>query len=146
MDLMALRRRILTQQPGRYIGGLIVLMDNVLYKIRDYKWDEQLVEDSNYFLTGWYDSGSTGSKSYSARVQPKSGNNGAYIRYFNDKTATSYDYWAITEGESYDHDGVRTFSTGGRYVIASIYKPYAADSYLYDNTNGIYIYKGKNVT
>ena len=144
MDMMELRRRILLNKPGKYIGGIYVLVDNCYYNIRDHGWNEDLVEDSDYFLTGWYDTGSTSKKSYTAKTQYKKGDIGQFARFFNDKNSASADYWSITAGDAYPN-GTRTFQSVGRWVISPIYKPWAADSFFYNNTDQCYLFKGRNV-
>lgn len=127
------------------IGGIKVLVDNCQYRQGNHKWNESTLEDESFFLTGWYDTGSEGEKSYTAKTQYKKTDVGQFVRFFNDQDADSVDYWSITAGDSYP-DGTRTFTSEGRYIIAPIYKEWAADSYIYDNTNNRYVFKGSNIT
>ena len=122
------------------IGGLPVLVDNARYtNASTGKWDDY-VSDSNYFLTGWYDTETTGNKSYTLGKVGVNGIQYPYARWFNDKTGNLVDYW------SPDLLSDRTFSTPGQFVVATVYKPTAADYFLRDNTNQRYVFKGKNVT
>ena len=137
MDLMEIRRMLLSKHT-KMIGGLIVLYDNARYASSNGKIDSYEI-DTDYFLTGIYDTGSTGSKSYTYTRHPDIAKNPTF-RLFNDITATSYDYWSASGSDT------RTLTTGGRYIVFPIKKSLASTSYMYDNTNGRYVFKGKDVT
>ena len=126
---------------GNDIGGLYVYADNSrYYDYLDTTVDANVSTDSDYFLTGFYDTGSESPKSLTVSCLTHEGH--VCARIFNDKTASSVDYWNIATGSD-----ARTYTTlGGRYIMATVYKPRAADFYIYDNTNQRYIVKGSNVT
>lgn len=138
MELIEVRRRILTQEHVKMIGGLIVLIDNFRYSAQNGTFDGSGTIDSNYFIAGWFDTGSTSSKSY-RWVQDA---NADYMvaRWFNDISARSVDYWRLNKGSE------KVFSSAGRFIAATIYKPTAANYFLFDSTNNRYVIRGKNVT
>lgn len=122
------------------IDGLPVLVDNAMFSAANGKWDNY-TETELYFLTGWYDTETNGAqKDYTfgpAGETNVSANMTA--RWFNDKDATSVDYWRPFDA------GEKKIITYGRFIIATVYKPTAADYYLYNNTDKRYVFKGKNV-
>ena len=125
---------------GNDIGGLYVYADNSRYYSYAYGTaDENVTTDSDYFITGFYDTGSETSKNYTVPMLTHDGN--VCMRMFNDKTAACIDYFNIARAEE-----TRTFDASGRYIMVSVYKPRAADFYIYDNTNQRYVVKGSNVT
>lgn len=137
MELMEIRRRILMMPHIRTIGGLPVLIDNFRYSAQNGPFDGTGTIDIDYFITGWYDSGSTGSKQY--RYAQDANADYMTTRWFNDITARSVDYWRPNKSSE------KTFSSLGQFIVATIYKATAANFYLFDVTNGRYIFKGKNV-
>lgn len=118
------------------IGGLPVLIDNARYAFKNGTFDDY-TSDDDYFLTGWYDTGSTESKGYVLEKVDTPINLTA--RWFDDKSGKSIDYWSAKSASQ------NTFSSKGQYIIASVYKPIAELFYLYDSTNQRYVFKGKNV-
>lgn len=146
-DIMQCKKRIYSYCQSRMIGGLPVLIDNASYGSGNNAYNSY-TSVNDYFITGWFDTGDSSSKSYTYPYMRIVNNTPCNIRLFNDKTATSYDYWgAGTVHEDYlENHTTRTITSGGRYIACSVYKPTAADFYIYDNTNQRYICKGKNVT
>lgn len=125
---------------GTLIGGLYVYADNSrYYEYVNDTVDENIITDSDYFLTGFYDTESEEPKSYTIPVLVHDAH--VCVRLFNNKTAASIDFFNIST--AYD---TRTYTGSGRYIMATVYKPYAANFYIYDNTNQRYIVKGSNVT
>lgn len=118
-------------------GGLPVLIDNARYNSGNGKFDEY-VTDPDFFLSGWYDTGDSLTKSYT--YNGLNADIAACFRIFNDKNSTNYDWWGISKFSD------RTLSTAGRYIVIPIRKVQADISFMYDNTNQRYIFKGKNVT
>lgn len=118
------------------IGGFNVLVNGAKFGGRDGAIDD-VIEDSSYCIVGWFDSGSTGSKSYTL-FSPDS--TGGIIRFFNDKTASSVDFW------SFSANAARTVTASGRYIAFHVKKSLAGNYYVYDNTNNKFIAKGNLVT
>jgi hypothetical protein len=143
MDMMEIRRRILMMPHVRTIGGLPVLIDNAILSGSNNKWNQRVEPSDAYFVTGWFDTGATGKKSYTFPYQPANGDGDGYyrLRLYDDPTELSVDYWGVngTVGQ------LRTFTSLGRYIIVTVYKATAADFYIYNNTNNRYVCKGKNV-
>ena len=139
MELMEIRRRILMMPHVKTIGGLPVLIDNAYLKAGTQPIDVNIGTGSDFFITGWFDTESSGSKSYDLSASYCDAD-WLYIRWFSDYGTTPIDYWG------YNKWSIRTVSTSGRFVAASVYKPFAARYYIYDNTNQRYIFKGKNAT
>ena len=140
MDMMEIRRRILMMPHVRTIGGLPVLIDNARLMQYNGTINERIATDADYFVTGWFDTGSTASKSYTITNIYAPGGGYVYMRPYNDKDGTSVDYWDI--GRS---GATRTVTTAGRFIVTTVYKATAANFYIYDNTNNRYVCKGKNV-
>lgn len=138
MDMMEIRRRILMLPHIKTIGGLPVLIDNFRYSAQNGTVDGSGTIDGDYFIAGWFDTGSTSSKDYRF-VQDA---NGDYMaaRWFNDISARSVDYWRPNKGSE------KVFSSAGRFIAVTIYKPTAANYFLFDSTNNRYVISGKNVT
>lgn len=138
MDVMELRRALL-QPHIKTISGLPVLVDNARYtNAYTGKWNSYVV-DSNYFLTGWYDTGTTTTKSYTLGAVGRNVTY-PYARWFNDKTGELVDFWAPNLASN------RTVNSPGRFIIATVYKATAAEYFIKNNTSGTYVFKGKNVT
>ena len=138
MDLMALRRMLLNQPHTKTIGGLIVLIDNYKYEAGYQPYNENITRADGYFITGWYDSGSNASKSYT--IGPSNTSDYWYGRWYNDQSGNAVDYWGTNKSTT------RTVSAPGRYITFTVEKLQAANFYVYDNTNGRYVIKGANVT
>ena len=144
MDMMQIRRAIMSasgESPFPTIGGLPVFSDNCLYTGNGKTND--VIEDSNFFLTGVVDTGNSANKHYTVLRAPTTGNNGA-MRLFNDLSANSVDYWTIMRTDLLAPNEYSFYSIG-QYIILSVFKEYAPYFYLkyYD---GEYLLKGKNVT
>ena len=138
MELMEIRRRILMMPHVRTIGGLPVLIDNAYFKGGMHPIDVNIGTGSDFFITGWFDTESNDSKSYDLSASNYDGD-WLYVRWFSDYGTTPIDYWG------YNKWSIRTISSPGQFIAASIYKPLAARYYIYDNTNQRYVFKGKNV-
>lgn len=139
MDMMSIRRALMGEHVFT-IGGLPVIYNNAAYKNSNGRVDDVLT-DSRFFITGIYDTGDSTSKSYTfTRYAAYIDNKATCFRLYNDLTASSYDFWSISST-----GGTRTLSTAGRYILFTVYKPEAADMYMYNNTAGLYVFKGKNV-
>lgn len=131
---------------GNDIGGLLVYKDNSVYAASSTATvNEEITSNDDFFLTGFYDTGSDAEKSYSITCNPLYPYNNetpyySTIRFFSEKTGVSHSYHV---SQTY---AVRTFTTSGRYIMCSVYKPNAANFYIFDNTNNRYVVKGSNVT
>lgn len=123
-------------------GGLPVLIDNAFLPHGNNVYDA-VTEDSEWFVTGWFDSGSTGSKKYTV-YKPALDTAWADIKFFNDKTSKSADYWSMNN-RTYSYNFHRTFTSVGQYIICSIKKTDAARSWCYCHTTGEFIFKGEEV-
>ena len=143
MDMMEIRRKLLDQSTKK-IGGLPVLIDNAWFP----NWNgyaNSYRASNNYFITGVYDTGSTSTKSYTWYQAPRTSDTGGdypAFRVFNDLSAQSVDFWGCATGEA--QPTVRQGSSPGRYILFSVRKSYAADTYMYDDTNSRYVFKGAN--
>ena len=138
MELIQIRRRLL-QPHIKTISSIPVYVDNACYvgagKINQYTSDE------NWFLGGIFDTGNTETKLYTYHTYPASIDS-RYITLltYNDLNGKYIDYWGIK-----NDTGAGTHNIPGRYIVFSVYKPDAANSFMYDNTHGMYLFKGKNV-
>ena len=142
MGVVSLLRRILL--PHDYtIGGIPVLYDNKYYPNSNGKIDSYTA-DSNYFIAGPFDTGSTDAKTVTFMRMPYV-DHSYDLRFFGDLTATSADYWQVNTS---DTPTPRTVNMVGRYMCITINKAYAANAYAYYTINGEnhYMFKGKNVT
>lgn len=137
MDMMEIRRALM-QPHVKTIGGLPVLIDGYRYSPSDGPFDGAGTSDSDYFITGWFDSGSASTKRYSLQEDLQANN--LTVRWFNDRSVTSVDYWRPNKS------GIKNFSSAGIFIAATVYKPTAANYYLYNRDTGKYVFKGKNVT
>lgn len=119
-------------------NGFPVFRDGCYFTSSNAKANAAIIENDDCYLAGPFDTQSESSKSYTiGGIENGAGGLSMYVRYFNDLESVSVDNWVIKP---------RTFTSPGRYIIFSIYKPVEDDMYLYDNTNSRYIFKGKNVT
>ena len=125
------------------IGGLPVLIDNALMSGSNNRWYWRTMPTTAYFITGWFDTGSNDTKSYTFPYQTNNGDSDGYyrMRFFNNPADLSVDYWGVNGSVGSN----RTFSSAGRYIVTTVYKEQAADFFIYDNTNQRYVCKGKNV-
>ena len=139
-DLMQIRRLILAQGHTRYIGGLPVLVNNARFGSGNGTISD-VQTDSDYFITGFFDSGDSASKSYTYTNNPYDSAKPTYMRLYNDIAAKSYDYWSCAHAS----DPTRNIKSGGRFIAFSVLKSLATGMYMYDNTNGVYVFKGLNV-
>lgn len=148
MGLME-RRRMMASSGGEAptptptYGGLPIYLDNSYYTGGNGKIGAVSSSD-DFFITGIFDTGDSSTKNYTITRWRTSIN--AQIRFFNDITATSYDYWTIMRTDvDPGQANIYNFSSGGRYVAISVAKYCAADFY-FKFTNGAYIIKGNNIT
>lgn len=140
MDLMEIRHRILSGfEPT--IGGLPILIDNAYLPryngpLTDY------VENPNYFITGWFDTGNTSIKQY--RWFRKGGIDVPYvsIRFFDSIAGTSKAAWA--SGMSDEEDMVVEQGINGRFIAASILKEDADKFFMHIKGTKRYVFRGKN--
>lgn len=144
MDVMELRRALL-QPHVQTIGGIVVWKNNVAF-YRNGTISEMLDNDA-FFITSVIDTGSTGQKQYTCLRQGVGDASTRYLsmRYYNDLSATSVDYWSPWLTESENYSSALTFESYGRYIVVPISKKFADIFYL-RYTNGEYLIKGKNVT
>ena len=148
MGLMQ-RRRMMASSGGEapaptpQYGGLPIYIDNGYYTGGNKKIDVVTASD-DFFITGIFDTGNSSSKVYEITRWRTSTN--AQMRFFNDITATSVDYWTIMRTDvTAGRPNVYEFTSAGRYVAISVAKYCAADFY-FKIKNGDYIIKGNNVT
>ena len=139
------KKRVLNFTPQKYIGGLPVYIDNAYYPSSN-GYATSFNTDSDWFITGVFDTGSTSSKTYTLMQNPKVSSHGSAFRLYNDLTANSVDYWSNMAGSTTPN--TRSVTTVGRYILFPVYKPYAENLYMYYTSGGqqIYLFKGKNVT
>ena len=142
MDLMR-RHLIIASQPMEY-SGIPVWKDNAYYSTGGRVPANSFISDPNWFITGYYDTGSTSSKSYRWLNVGRQTFDTALL-FFNtlDGTTNAVDWWPSASGGS--GQSTMTFNCAGQYILFSVYKPRAADIYLYCNTLARYIFKGNNV-
>ena len=142
--LSALKKLLMvsaTSEKEKKIGGIPVLIDNARFAAGSGNADAYTT-DKDYFITGWYDTGSNGSKSYtfgSVQIPVGESIDYPYGRWFNDKDSNSVDFWSA------NLSSVRTFSTEGQFILATVYKQTASKFYLFNNTADEYIFKGNEV-
>lgn len=145
--MMTLRRSIMLAQVDSVpkIGGLPVYIDNAFYSGSNGAINNYL-SNSEYFLTGIVDSGSTSSKKYTAsRIGVGSNKFDGYLRLFNNLGSASVDYWSVMRSSlAYGTVQAYSFTSQGQFLIISVYKDLAANFYLKD-ANGNYLLKGTNV-
>lgn len=127
-----------------HYGGLPVYMDNAYFETAQGKKPiSNYASDPNWFITGWYDTGDTETKSYTLLKLATQIHDAAW-RLYNNKTGdTCINWWPSCSSQE---EKAFTYSTAGQLILFSVYKPRAADMYLYCNTTGKYIFKGNNVT
>ena len=143
--LIEARRGIMMQPHEKTIGGIVVWRDNCAVIGNG---TLAAVSDNTDFFLALVDTGTNGQKAYAMFRQYVPGvESGKWpaARFYNDLSASSVDYWsAWTSNPS--HVAVDyTFSSYGRYILASVCKQYAADFYI-RYQNGVYLIRGKNVT
>lgn len=136
--MTGLQKLILWRMSGRGAaydyGGLPVLIDGAYFP--RYNGDINRIEQSpDYFIAGWFDSGSTGSKKYDLHV-PTGAPLDTKLRFYNDKAGTSVDYWTVES---------RVFTSAGQFVAISVYKPIAAEIYMKLYDTGEYLIRGNKV-
>lgn len=120
------------------IGGIPVLIDNAYFTASNNKYDVFEV-NTNYFLTGWFDMVTPDAKIYTFGAA-NTDIGVMTARWFNDKSDISVDYWRPNASAE------KTITSGGRFIVATVYKPTAADYYLFNATDNVYVFKGSNVT
>ena len=123
--------------------GIPVVFDNAYYPNNNGGF-ASFGSNSNFFITGMFDTLNSDSKSYTFTRYTLSGLSFSTtsFRIYKNLSGTSYDYWSIT-----GTGATRTLSTQGRWIFFTVYKPTAADAYMYYTSNGerIYLFKGSNV-
>lgn len=141
-DWSALRRLLIahaaTADKAQYIDGIYVLLDNA-YMAKANGTASDIIANSDYFITGWYDSGYPEGKNW--KFGPAGTSNYANMasRFFNDVDGTSVDYWGPNQSS------IKAFSSPGQFVISTIYKPTAKNFYLLQVATNTYAFKGSSV-
>ena len=125
-----------------YIGGLPVLIDNARYSHGN-SYYNTVTSDNDWFITGWFDTGSKNKKKYTI-YQPTLESGWTDIKFFNNKTSSSADYWSINHSST-NQANTRSFNSVGRYVACTIKKADAARSWCYCHTTGEWVFKGEHV-
>lgn len=123
-------------------GGLPVLFDNAYLPHGNNVYDATTA-DSEWFVTGWFDTGSPGSKKYTV-YQPLLDSTWVDLKLFDDKSGRSVDYWSINN-KADRNQWHRTFTSYGQHIICSIKKADAARSWCYCHTTGEFVFKGEAV-
>lgn len=128
------------------IGGIPVYVNNM--RMRDGgSMSTKMYENSEFFLAGIVDTGSSGSKSYSvSRWRGMSAY--ASLRLFDtqDLSGDCVDFWSTCQTEyEYGTYSNYNFTSDGRYIVVTVPKAFADQFYL-RYKNGAYLLKGKNVT
>jgi len=148
MGLME-RRRMMASSGGEAptptptIGGLVVYADNCYFASGNGRIDGVSSSD-DFFITAIYDTGDNSKKDYD--ITRWRTNTTALIRFFNDLSANSVDYWSVMRTDvTAGVPNIYNFQSAGRYVAISVAKYCAADFY-FKYHNGEYICKGSNVT
>ena len=127
------------------IGGIAVLFDNKRLQ-EGGSITTKCVDDENYFITGIFDTGTTAKKTYV--LSRWRGMEYASLRLYNtdDLTQNSADYWSVCQIDgSYGTSYAYEFESVGRYIICTIPKAFASQSWL-KYKDGEYIFKGTDVT
>lgn len=145
MDMMQIRRAVMSAsgQPNiPSIGGLPIYADNC-YMTGSGKLDD-IIENNDLFITGIFDTGDNLAKEY--EVTRWGTDVPGTIRFFNDLTSNSVDYWTIMRTDiAPGVPNIYRFGSVGRYIAISVAKYCASDFYL-KYSNGDYIVKGNNIT
>ena len=136
MALNLLERRI-RMMPGfvQTFAGIPVLMDGKYFTKYNAAMNARIESNPDYFIAGWFDTGSTSSKKYDLYV-PSGTPDDVKLRFYNDTSGTSVDYWTVES---------RVFTSAGRFVLVSVYKPLASSVYMKLYDSGIYLFKGSSV-
>ena len=134
VNLLLNRRRMAEGFIPMY-HGIPVLMDGMYFTRYNGTRLSRIEQSPDYFIAGWADSGSTSSKKYDLYV-PSGAQLDTKLRFFNDTAATSVDYWTME---------TRVFTSAGRFILMSVYKPIASQIYLKLYDSGLYLFKGDNV-
>jgi hypothetical protein len=104
------------------------------------------VQDDDFFITGWYDTGDTNRKGYTMSLTLTPQGVQVYARWFNTKSTTSTDYYycgANTTGQTRN-----VSSAPGQFIAVSVRKSEAENMWMAykDTSPRQYIYKGTNVS
>lgn len=94
------------------------------------------INSGEWFVSGFYDSGDATKKQYTVYIVDPVRNFTSTLRFFNDKSAISVDYWAITSGVQ------RTISSVGRFAVFDLRYHGASKCWLYCNTTGKFLIRG----
>ena len=148
MGLME-RRRMMASSGGEAptpvptIGGLVVYADNCYFASGNGKMDGVTASD-DFFITAVYDTGDSSQKHY--EITRWRTNVSALVRFFNDLSANSVDYWSVMRTDiTAGVPNIYDFKSEGRYIAISVAKYCAANFYM-KYYNGDYICKGSNIT
>jgi hypothetical protein len=127
--------RVWTQPQDKYCG-IPVLIDNAKFDLNGGTIND-IVEDPDWFIAGWFDTGNTGLKKY---VYYRHGYVEGGARTFNDINGTSVGKWPV----GFQSDPPVNFGSevSGRYVAVSVYKPTVDKAYV--RRDDIYLFMGKN--
>lgn len=124
-------------------GGLPVLLDNAYFPVSNGTLSNYK-QDDNYFITGFYDTGSAASKEYTFSRTAADIGTSISVRLYNDQEASSVDYWTISRSPtSLNYN--RFLKSVGQYIAIPIRKQDASYAWCYCNTTGQFIYKGDKV-
>lgn len=117
--------------------GIPVLIDNAKFRNTDSNGTiDDIVEDSRYIIAGWFDTGTTGKKTYSWLIEGE-----GYVRVFDDKSGVSTAYFSSHEGIA---RWTQTIATTGRYVAFCMRRDKANTAYM--KNGDLYLFKGKDVS
>lgn len=141
VNLLMNRRRMALNNNRMYYGGIPVYINNVYYNNTNDKTDGDTKQNTEYFVAGPFDTGSTGQKTYTIKTVTAPGTVQAFLRVFNDLTANSTDCFGLSR-----EDATRTLSIWGRYLFVTVEKAKANEFFIHDDTNNRYICKGRSVT
>ena len=122
-------------------GGIPVYIDNAYYNNTNNKTDGDIIQSNNYFIAGPFDTQTTVSKTYTIKTVTAPSTIQAFLRVFDDLTATSLNCFGLSREEA-----TRTLSIWGRYLFVTVEKAKADEFFIHDDTNGKYICKGTSVS
>jgi len=126
-------------------GGIPVFTDNAYFATGVGRLRPTAVTyDPDWFIAGYFDSGTTDAKSLTWKKVKRPGHDAAMMIYTDrDADAIAADWWPTATGTS---DADMTYNVKGRYVLFSVYKPRAGEFYMKNNATSQYIFKGNDVT
>ena len=151
MELIELRRMMMANQtlPRQTYAGIPVLIDNYYYSNPLGALNENGTINSNYFMTGIFDTGDCNTKTYSYNsIYIPSGN--IYCRIYDTISdiynSNSNNHYYIISSTTSNYSYSRIESWEGRFICFPVYKPWATSLFLHDDTNNLYWFKGPSVT